>query len=635
MENRAKVLIVDDDQNLRKTLTDILNSRGYDPIAFADGDNAIRHAFSDPPHLALIDLRLEGKSGIEILGEIRAGSPFTECIVLTGHGSRGTAIEAINLGAYSYLLKPYDVDQLLLTIQRAVEKSLAEMALRENEERFRSVTETAAEAIIVANESGDIRFWNAAAVSTFGYQADDIIGQPISTIVPERYIQAHTSSINKSAAGRSLGRLSSHQDLYGLRKDGSEFPITLSLASWESSDGRYFSAIIRDVTEVRETQRRVEAQERLAAVGQLAAGIAHDFNNSIGAVVLYTDLLLRKLELSEKDRERLNIIKGQAKHASMLTSQILDFSRRSVMERMKMDLLPQLKDTVKLLVRTLPENIQIRWSADAGQYIIDGDPTRIQQVLMNLALNAKDAMPEGGKLSIELTTVAIESAPEEQSADGINTTKVQIRVFDTGIGIPNENLDRIFEPFFTTKSAGRGTGLGLAQVYGIVSQLNGHIAVESEEGVGTSFTLSFPLLDAPASDIPSKPEEVNIKGKGELVLVVEDDDVTREALGEILESINYKVLLASDGSEALSLLQEESTTVQLILSDIIMPTIGGKTLSMLVQERYPDIPIVLMTGYPLGEDDLEFLEGGNVKWMQKPIAFEDLGLMIRKTLNRK
>ncbi|MCK5634597.1 MAG: response regulator, partial [Anaerolineales bacterium] len=314
---------------------------------------------------------------------------------------------------------------------------------------------------------------------------------------------------------------------------------------------------------------------------------------------------------------------------------ILDFSRRSVMERMKMDLLPQLKDTVKLLVRTLPENIQIRWSADAGQYIIDGDPTRIQQVLMNLALNAKDAMPEGGKLSIELTTVAIESAPEEQSADGINTTKVQIRVFDTGIGIPNENLDRIFEPFFTTKSAGRGTGLGLAQVYGIVSQLNGHIAVESEEGVGTSFTLSFPLLDAPASDIPSKPEEVNIKGKGELVLVVEDDDVTREALGEILESINYKVLLASDGSEALSLLQEESTTVQLILSDIIMPTIGGKTLSMLVQERYPDIPIVLMTGYPLGEDDLEFLEGGNVKWMQKPIAFEDLGLMIRKTLNRK
>ncbi len=633
MEKRAKVLIVDDDQNLRKTLTDILNARAYDPVAFEDGDDAIRHAFSDPPNIALIDLRLEGKSGIEILGEIRAGSPFTECIVLTGHGSRESAIEAINLGAYSYLLKPYDVDQLLLTIQRAGEKSLTEMTLRENEERFRSVTETAAEAIVVANESGEIRFWNAAAEAIFGYPADDIIGQPISTIVPEQYIQAHTSGINKSTAGRSLGRLSSHQDLYGLRKDGSEFPITLSLASWESSDGRYFSAIIRDVTEVRESQRRAEAQERLAAVGQLAAGIAHDFNNSIGAIVLYTDLLIRTLELSEKDQERLITIKRQAKHASTLTSQILDFSRRSVMDRMKMDLLPQLKETVKLLVRTLPENIQIRWSADAGQYVIDGDPTRIQQVLMNLALNAKDAMPEGGKLSIELTTLAIETAADEKPADEIDTAKVQISVSDTGDGIPDENLDKIFEPFFTTKSAGRGTGLGLAQVYGIVSQLNGTIAVESEEGVGTTFTLSFPLLDAPVSDIPSKPEEVEIMGDGELVLIVEDDDVTREALGEILESLDYKVLLASDGSDALSLLQEESTTVQLILSDIIMPTIGGKTLSLIVQERYPVIPIILMTGYPLGEEDLEFLEGGNVKWIQKPISYEDLGLMIRKTLD--
>ena len=635
MEKQAKVLIVDDDQNLRKTLTDILTARGYDPVAFEDGDDAIRHAFSDPPNIALIDLLLEGKSGIEILGEIRAGSPITECIVLTGHGSRESAIEAINLGAYSYLLKPYDVDQLLLTIQRAGEKSLTEMTLRENEERFRSVTETAAEAIIVANNNGEICFWNAAAESFFGYPAEDIMGQPISTIVPEQHVQAQASAFKEVAAGRPLSSPSSYHDLSGLRKDGSEFPITISLSTWESSDGRYFSAIIRDVTEVRESQRRAEAQERLAAVGQLAAGIAHDFNNSIGAIVLYADLLLRKLELSEKDQERLSTIKKQAKHASSLTSQILDFSRRSVMDRRKMDLVPQLKETVKLLNRTVPENIQIRWSADAAQYIIDGDQTRIQQVLMNLALNAKDAMPEGGKLSIELSTVAIELDAEEKSADGIDSAKVQIRVSDTGTGIPAENLDRIFEPFFTTKSAGRGTGLGLAQVHGIVNQLKGHIAVESEEGVGTTFTISFPLLDTAVSDTPSEPVEVKIQGKGELVLVVEDDDVNRGVIGEILESLNYKVLLASDGSDALPLLQEDSKTIKLILSDIIMPTIGGKALYMIVQERYPDIPIVLMTGYPLGEEDLEFMEGGNVKWMQKPISYEDLGLMIRKTLDRK
>jgi two-component system, cell cycle sensor histidine kinase and response regulator CckA len=308
----------------------------------------------------------------------------------------------------------------------------------------------------------------------------------------------------------------------------------------------------------------------------LAAGIAHDFNNILAAITLYTSLMKKENDLSQQNKRRLNVINKQAWHASHLVQQILDFSRQSVLERHHLDLLPLLKEQVKLFSRTFPENITVALNVEeAESYIVNADPTRLQQMLTNLALNARDAMPDGGKLRLDLRKSANEQAdlPDMASAEWLS-----LSVTDTGTGILPEALPYIFEPFFTTKEPGKGSGLGLAQVHGIVGQHGGHIHVETEVGQGTVFKIYLPAVLLPAIESPT-PVGINpVQGQGELVLLVEDGAVLRRALHEILEILNYRVLEASNGQEALALLAEQGEQIALVLSDVVMPEMGGKAL---------------------------------------------------------
>jgi PAS domain S-box-containing protein len=502
----------------------------------------------------------------------------------------------------------------------ALEK--ADQDLRQSELRFRSVAETAADAIIVANHAEHIVYWNRAAGSVFGYPRDEALGKPLSSLVPETATQ-DLSNIMRSMASGPAGLASGRPiELQGLKKDGSVFPMELSLGSWKSGEEASYAAIIRDVTEAREAQERSLVQASLAAVGQLAAGIAHDFNNLLGTIILYSEMVARAPDLPLKDQERLNAIIMQAQRGASLTSQILDFSRRAVMEPHPMDLIPFLKEMERLFRRTLQENIRIKLVYEDQQFLVNADPGRLQQALMNLALNARDAMPSGGELGIALSRVHLDVDDTGPLSDVPPGDWVQIVISDTGTGIPPEAISHIFEPFFTTKSPGKGTGLGLAQVYGIVKQHEGHIDLKSREGEGTAFRIHLPALEGREAQEPIRGVAVAERGSGETILIVEDDEATRQAIAEILESLDYVTLSAEDGEEALRILGQKGEKISLVLSDLVMPGVGGMELFQHLREERPTLPMVVMTGYPLGTETRILLEKESIVWLQKPLSLD-------------
>jgi PAS domain S-box-containing protein len=388
--------------------------------------------------------------------------------------------------------------------------------------------------------------------------------------------------------------------------------------------------VLRDVTQERQIERRARQQERLAAVGQLAAGVAHDFNNIMSTIKLYAQMMAHTEGLSPENEERLATIDDQARQATDLIQQILDFSRRAVIARQPLDLLPILKEQVRLLERTLPENIEVKMTYGPGEHTVNADPTRIQQVVTNLAVNARDAMPGGGRLHVELARVRLRPGeapplPEMEPGDW-----VRVRIADTGDGMSPEVQSHLFEPFFTTKERERGTGLGLAQVHGIVRQHEGHIDVESRVGRGTTFTIYLPALPIRLAAPRALARKDLARGQGETILVVEDDATTRQALMACLEELNYRAEAAGDGQEALEML--ERVDAALVLSDVVMPRMGGIALLRALRERGSTLPLVLLTGHPLGEEIEGLEEQGLTDWLFKPPSLAQLADAVSHAL---
>jgi two-component system, cell cycle sensor histidine kinase and response regulator CckA len=392
---------------------------------------------------------------------------------------------------------------------------------------------------------------------------------------------------------------------------------------------RQWVLTVRDITTERENLARTQMQERLATVGQLAAGIAHDFNNIMAAILVYADLLTSDNSLPAASRERLHIIQQQVQRAASLIRQILDFSRRSVMEQSMLDLIPFIKELNKLLARVLPENIQLQLDYENETYLVNADPTRLQQAFMNLALNARDAMPQGGILSFRLSSLQIkpdESSPSSELPAG---NWVHVLVADTGHGIPPEIMSHIWEPFFTTKPVGQGTGLGLSQVYGIIKQHDGAIDVASQVGEGTRFNIYLPALAVPKEEAPAMESPARFDGTGKTVLVVEDDQVTRDAIQSLLKVYNFWVLTAANGSEAVRIYKQMGKVITLVVTDLVMPEMGGVALYQALQEQNPGVKVLFITGHPLKEDSQDLLERGNVHWLQKPFSARDLGIAMQ------
>ncbi|RMG75642.1 MAG: response regulator [Chloroflexi bacterium] len=419
-------------------------------------------------------------------------------------------------------------------------------------------------------------------------------------------------------------------------------------------NGRYFSLIsrkitflnnqngwmlvIQEITEIKEIQNHLQEQDRLAAVGQLAAGIAHDFNNILAVILLYAQLLGNNPQLNKKQKIYLSTIVSQSNRASSLIQQILDFSRRSILERQALNLKPYLKEIIQFMQRTLPENIDITitthtvWGDD---FTIFADPTRIQQLVMNLCLNGRDAMPDGGQLVIHLSQVEIAAEEKSPLPDMGNGRWVQLTISDTGQGIPANILPHIFDPFFTTKSAGKGNGLGLAQVYGIVKQHDGAITVHSELEHGTTFDIYFPVYQQQAVLTPQSQADGLPLGQNEQILVVEDNASLAETLVNTLESLRYRPVVAKNGREALAILNNKPHEFALILSDIIMPEMDGIALFEEILARQITVPFVPMTGYTLDQTVADLRQRGAEMVLQKPINLKDLAVTLSTVIQKQ
>lgn len=626
-----RVLILDDDPAVQELLSEVLRTEGYVPRVFSSGVQALRFIEREQPTAALVDLRLDDIHGLEIIREIRKRSIDMACIVLTGHASRETAVQALNLGAYSYLEKPAQISEILLTVRGASEKVQAQRALRKSEARFRTIAQLAADGILILDARACVIFCNLAAHNMFGYSESELRGMPIAQLIPDVPSVPNDGNVGAPTDGEE-GARTKILETVGRRKDGGEFPIELSIALTNVAGEKLWSVIIRDVTAKRVAEEERRRQARLAAIGELAAGIAHDFNNALGPIILYGELLQAEPGLSEQGRERLDVIIKQADMAADLVVQILDFSRRSLMKLQAIDLLQFIKEMRALLERTLPENILLDLAHEGLDYYVVADPARIQQVVLNLALNARDAMPEGGELRMSLTKLYGRESGD--ATDHSGEGRIRLQITDTGTGIPSAIVDRIFDPFFTTKEPGKGTGLGLAQAYGIVKQHGGNIDVSSQLGVGTTFTIDLPAAEEVEKVEAIEPKDrPRVEGQSETILIVEDNLSVRRALADVLQTHGYLVLLAASAIEAMGVFSQNREEIDLVVCDMVLPDMDGLKVLREIAKKRPDIESVLLTGYPLGKNTKELATRAGLVWTQKPIQSDKLLQIIRRSLD--
>jgi PAS domain S-box-containing protein len=505
---------------------------------------------------------------------------------------------------------------------------------------FRALLDAAPDAIVAVDADGIIVLANAQAEFLFGYARDDLIGQHIELLVPESARAVHPSH-RRSYFSRPVTRpMGFGIELAGRRCDGSEFPAEISLSSIDTGDGVLVCAAVRDVTdriEARAERERLKAQaererlearmnqsQRLESLGQLAGGVAHDFNNLLAVIINYTTFIAEEVgaaaerpggERWQVVRDDIEQVQLAAERATELTHQLLAFGRREVVRPRALALNDVVTDVEQLLRRTIGEDVELTIASDADLATVLADRGQIEQVLVNLAVNARDAMPGGGHLTIDTRNVDVDEGMVASGADVAPGRYVRLRVSDTGHGMPRELLEHIFEPFFTTKPKGEGSGLGLATVYGIIAQAGGTTRVYSEPGQGTTFTILLPASDAVAVTAPAHEPEA-LTYDGQTVLVVEDEDALREVTRRILARRGLTVLPARSGTDAVRIAMEHAGAIDLLLTDVVMPQMLGREVAERVSTIRPGIPVLYMSGYARPvlasrgtlEDDVALLE---------------------------
>ena len=526
------------------------------------------------------------------------------------------------------------------TLKDVTERKRAEERLLDSEELYRSVTDTASDGIVSIDEQSRITFVNRAAETIFGYAADEMLGRPLTMLMPPDLRPVHLSAIGRYL--RTGERRLSWEaiELRGLHRDGHEIPVEVSFGEVARRGRRVFTGVIRDVTERRQTEEALRHSEeqlrqaqKMEAVGRLAGGVAHDFNNLLTAINGYTELILGDLGPDDPLREEMLEIQKAAESATALTRQLLAFSRRQVLEMRVLDLNEVIAALAPLLARVIGEDITLRTVLTPDLRPVKADRSQLEQVVMNLAVNARDAMPHGGRLIIETRNVDFDDADAREHLDVNPGRYVMLAVTDTGTGMDAETQARIFEPFFTTKERGKGTGLGLSTVYGIVVQSAGTIWVYSEPGVGTTFKIYFPE----AVEEMRRPEPLIRPavpaGGSETILLVEDDPAVRGLAEQVLSRHGYGLLVAPTPALALDMAREHGERIDLLVTDVIMPGMTGRELAGQLRAVRPELDVLFMSGYT--EDAVAGPDGlmDGAEFLPKPFTPDGLARKVRAILD--
>ena len=507
-------------------------------------------------------------------------------------------------------------------------------AKRHNDELLQSVLNNTLDAIVTIDEKGTVSMINRAGAKLFGRPESEVVGQNVNMLMPDPYHKEHDGYLANYMQTGIAKIIGIGREVQGLRKDGSVFPLDLAVTEFRLENKRYFVGILRDISDRKKLEAQLQQSQKMEAFGQLAGGVAHDFNNLLTVISGYANLLFAQLPASDPKTKMIDQIRLAGERAASLTRQLLAFSRRQILEPRILDVNDIVRDIEKMLRRLIGEDLSLTTVLGSNLHSVKVDPGQLGQVITNLCLNSRDAMPQGGKITIETSDVELDESYVEKHQEVRCGQFVLVAISDTGCGMTPEVMARVFEPFFTTKGVGHGTGLGLAVVHGIIKQSGGSIEVYSEVGVGTTFKIYLPAIQQQTAVLFGNSMEPPLSGSG-TILLVEDEESLRELGVLILEECGYTVLEASDGEAALRIIANDPDRIDLLVTDVVMPQMGGRKLAEILREKRPELRVLFMSGYT---DDAVVRHGvlqANVNFLQKPFSPSALSKRVREILDQK
>ncbi len=633
MTEARSVLIVDDDPGVRTSLRDVLEARDHEVEAAGSGRDALAACERRSFDVLLLDIKLPDMSGLDLIARIEDLRPEIDVLVVTGHATFNNAALAVRPSTVGYLTKPLDLDRLLAIIDEISRRKRLERenlrlqaVIRQSKSQWESTFDAISDPIMIAESDGSILRVNLAFCRRFNTTFLDAVGEMDSRVL------FGLEEESDEAVGHEL--LASARFLE--ERNDLAIPGVFLLACYsvklESGTGVIY--VLRDVTARKKTQEALWQREKqlfqaqkMDAVGRLAGGVAHDFNNLLTIILGNAEILYDLMAEDDPLRERIGIISKVAERSSLLTRQLLAFSRSQVIQPKACDLNTMVSVSENMLRRLIRENIDFRTVIEPSLERVFMDPVQLEQIILNLIINARDAMPAGGTLTVRTSHQTLDEVPGQgaEAGRGEPTTYVTLSVVDTGCGMDAETVDKIFEPFFTTKE--KGTGLGLSTVYGIVEKSGGTIRVESELDRGTAFHVYLPPAAAGAvvaTEIEDK--DAQAPQQPATVLLVEDEEMIRELARGALARCGHTVTTAKDGEEALAAATECDGAIDLLITDVVIPKLDGPELAAKLTAVDPDLRVLFISGYVDRELPAE------VEYLEKPFTMQKLILKVGEVL---
>lgn len=649
----GRVLVVDDDSDFTEGLDLLLVPEGYQVVSAHNANEALRVLETFTAEVALIDVRLAGHSGIDLIKRIRDRRPNLLCVMMTAYASTETAIEALQGGAYDYLRKPFSTLDLLATLDRCFgrldlenAKLTTELKLRDrnlrleqalrdlttSEERFRSLVETSPICIKEMDTSGRILSMNQAGVDMMELtDFSEIQNQDYFGFIDAAERDGVKSHFDKVCVGSTREIEVEIEVASGPRL----FSTCLAPLYDANGDVKKVMAVTQDITDRKEAAEQLHQAQKMDAIGQLTGGIAHDFNNQLAVVMGNAEIIGTLLPEDHETSDYVEAIVNAAACGAELTHRLLAFSRRQPLRPQATQIVDLVINLRPMLARSLGETIDVEIVADAGLWPVMVDPNQVENAVLNLAINARDAMPDGGRLLISMSNCEIDAdTPMEGTSGDASGEYVEISVQDFGTGIDPDFLPHVFEPFYTTKGVGEGSGLGLSMVYGFAKQSGGHVAIESTVDHGTTVKLYLPKVlsdSVQASETGAYTYEP--MGHEESVLIVEDDDDVRTLIASQLESLGYAVDAAISGPDAIEKFTSGSR-YDLVLSDVVLPGgMSGPEIAAQIRDVDPDAKVLFMSGYSNSGGSNNAILENNSELLTKPFLRTELAQKVRVVLD--
>jgi len=638
---KGNILVVDDNKDLSEIIKEELENENYYVKTAHYGKSALKYCKQDNFDLGLIDHNLINYTSLELIKELNQIAPSMDYIIITGQASLNNAIQAFQHNKILYYEeKPINFDRLISFIDQRFEWVEMEKSLRENEKKFRQIFNNINDAIYLHKLDkngmpGDFVEVNELACQMLGYNREELLHMSHEDI---ELNQDHNGT--ESIMEHLLNKGPMTYETIHINKEGQEIPVEVSSHIFILDDESVILSVARDITQRKQAEAEKEElheqllqTQKLESIGQLAGGVAHDFNNILTVITCQTEMLKMNMDESNPNYSGLESIYSSINRAKKLTQQLLLFSRKQPAVLKSINLNNLIAQVLKMVKRLIGENIKIETDLADDLCSVKVDEGQIEQVIINLAINARDAMPDGGTLAIR--TLNMNKSSENDKISNLKEVRfVRLIVEDTGKGISPEVQEKIFDPFFTTKSKSKGTGMGLSVVYGIIKKHNGRVDVESKVGEGSRFIIDMPVCKDKSnrSDSMDNLKSADLKGNGEKILMIEDEKNLIKAAQRMLEFNNYKVDTALNGEEAIDKLDKKRRYYDLIISDVLLPDTNAFKLLDEFKKLQGDVPIIFCSGYTDERSKQELIVNKGIPFLQKPYQMHHLIKQVKRVL---